>query len=502
MSTSPSGELAGVGQPGVPLEGPPWILGWRGAPLEAPENTLVSFRRALGAGLDGLHYDLRTCRGGDPVVMADERLERTTDGQGCLHERTLTELFELDAGGWFSKGFAGEPLPHLDEVLELEEDPARPPLHLVELHEPGLVRELAARLTGLRDPGRLRIASPRRDTCLELRDAGLGAVLVADEAETDDLAFLRDERLVGLAVRTAAGWRTAAGAGAWPCERWQLDVGEPRELYRCLKDGVHALTTTEGRRALAVRALLRLEAGGNDAYPLRASDLPVLTSSEGSARGEWCGDWTPDAELVNPFPFPCRVSVQLFVRRGAFECEGLPVQRELEPGERERLHFALRGGSWSPGGDPVLAALYEWTDGPQRRAGRILLDLPLRRRRFAVADVITQRLEMLREGPAEARGTMTIVRRGLDLVVAVERTGDLREPRVVAHLAGRTAFGAQRLRLRLPEDFDALEGGVSFSCGFHGLDAAGRRRLRRWGGGLPAEPGQGAAGVLLAARRS
>ena len=39
-------------------DGPPWILGWRGAPLDEPENTLVSFRRALALGLDGLAFEL------------------------------------------------------------------------------------------------------------------------------------------------------------------------------------------------------------------------------------------------------------------------------------------------------------------------------------------------------------------------------------------------------------------------------------------------------------
>ena len=43
---------------------PPWILGHRGSPLEAPENTLSSMRQALELGLDGFEYDLRACASG------------------------------------------------------------------------------------------------------------------------------------------------------------------------------------------------------------------------------------------------------------------------------------------------------------------------------------------------------------------------------------------------------------------------------------------------------
>jgi glycerophosphoryl diester phosphodiesterase len=497
-----AGDIGGVGAPGVDCVGPPWILGWRGAPLEAPENTLVSFQRALSSGLDGLHYDLRASVGGDPVVLADAGLERTTDGDGLLCERSLTELFQLDAGGWFSKRFTGEPLPHLDEVLVLEETAGEPPLHLIELHEPHIAAELAARLRRVRLPHRLRIASTRRQVCLELRDAGLGTVLVCPRATEDELAFLRDERLDGLGVTTPRGWDTPAARQSWPCERWALGIGEPEDLYRALGAGVHAVTTTEGRRALAVRALLRLEERAGGGYPLEAEALPVLSSSDGPTRGEWRGEWSPRLRVRNPMPFACRVTVQLYVRRGAFECEGLPVQRELDVGEEDSLHFALNGGSWSPGGDPLLAALYEWEAAPGRTAGRLLLDLPLRRRRYAVADVITQRLEMLRESPGEARATMTLTRRRAELIVAVENPGGLREPRVIARLDGRTHRGASRLRLRLPADFDELEAGVSFSCGFYGRqDQGASERLRRWGGGLPADPGQGGEGRLLARRR-
>jgi len=492
---------SGIGEPGIECAGPPWILGWRGAPREAPENTLASFLRALDGGLDGLHYDLRACAGGDPVVLRDDTLERTTDGRGRLEDRTLSELYGLDAGGWFAKAFVGEGLPHLDEVLELERGAGGAPLHLIELHESELVRELARRAAEHHPPLSLRVASSGRATCLELRDAGLAPLLVAERAEEDDLAFVRDERLEGLAVRAPRGWSTPAGKLAWPAERWVLAVDSASDLAHVLRAGVHGITTSEGRRAQALRALFALTGGELEREPLTASTLEVSATAHARGGGDWRGEWSPRVRVANPFDFPCRLSLQLFVRRGAFEVEGLPCAFELGPGEEDTRAFVLRGGSWSPGGDPIVAALFEWDAAPERRAGHLLLDLSLRRERSVVADAITQRLEMLRESPTTEPASMTLRRRGARIALRVENPGRLREVHAVARLAGRWARGGPGLELELPADFDQLEGGVEFSCGFSGRrDGRGAEQLRRWGGGLLDEPGSGAPGRLLARR--
>ncbi len=490
-------ELSGVGAPGIACEGPPWILGWRGAPLEAPENTVASFLCALEAGLDGLHYDLRSCSGGDPVVLRDPSLERTTDGQGLVSDQGLAELFGLDAGGWFGKSFAGEPVPHFDDVLELGSSHANAPLHLIELHDSSLIPELVRAVGSIHPPLSLRVASTSRTDCLELRDLGLGTVLIAESAGHDDLAFVRDERIDGLGVTRPRGWCGEAGRESWPCERWSLGLSEAGELFEVMRAGVHGISTSEGRRALALRALTQLTGNGSEEHPIGADALAVLTSSEGVATGEWRGDWTPRLFIKNPFDFACRVTVQVYVRRGVFETEGVPRVLELAAGERETLHISIRGGSWSPGGDPILAALYEWDADEGRRAGRLLLDQSLRRQRSAVADVITQRLEMLRESPAQPRASMTLRRQGAKLAVQVENPGDLKDVQAVARLDGQTRLGSRGLQIALPEGFDSLEAGVDFTCGFYGRGDSGSVQLRRWSGGLPADPGTGGSGRLF-----
>ena len=97
----------------------PRIVGHRGAPQLAPENTLASFRAAAATGVKAIEFDVALTFDGRPVVMHDASLERTTDGHGLLAENTLDAISGLDAGSWFDSSFAGEVVPTLEETVDL-----------------------------------------------------------------------------------------------------------------------------------------------------------------------------------------------------------------------------------------------------------------------------------------------------------------------------------------------------------------------------------------------
>ncbi len=94
------------------------VIAHRGASGHAPENTLAAFKRALGMGATFIETDLQLTRDSRFVAMHDATVNRTTNGQGKVHDLTLTELRRLDAGSWFGSEFAGERIPTLEEVLE------------------------------------------------------------------------------------------------------------------------------------------------------------------------------------------------------------------------------------------------------------------------------------------------------------------------------------------------------------------------------------------------
>jgi glycerophosphoryl diester phosphodiesterase len=92
------------------------VYGHRGAPGEAPENTLVSFRRAHALGADGIEFDVRLTLDGEPVVVHDDTLDRTTSGSGPVAAALLSEVQALSAGAWMHPRFAAERVPTLAET--------------------------------------------------------------------------------------------------------------------------------------------------------------------------------------------------------------------------------------------------------------------------------------------------------------------------------------------------------------------------------------------------
>jgi len=89
----------------------------RGANNIAPENTLEAARICFDQRFQFVELDVRTTRDGELVVIHDADLERTTNGNGLVIDRTLAEIKELDAGGWFRDGAAGYRVPTLAQFL-------------------------------------------------------------------------------------------------------------------------------------------------------------------------------------------------------------------------------------------------------------------------------------------------------------------------------------------------------------------------------------------------
>lgn len=96
----------------------PKIIGHRGAAGHAPENTLVSLRKAAELGANWVEFDVKLTRDGELVLFHDDTLDRTTDGAGTIAGHSLAELQALDAGGWYGKAFAGERIPTLGAALD------------------------------------------------------------------------------------------------------------------------------------------------------------------------------------------------------------------------------------------------------------------------------------------------------------------------------------------------------------------------------------------------
>ncbi|RZL09773.1 MAG: glycerophosphodiester phosphodiesterase [Rubrivivax sp.] len=115
---------------------PRWIA-HRGAGKLAPENTLAAFRLGARHGFRMFECDVKLSADGEPFLLHDAELTRTTSGQGAAAALEWLALSRLDAGGWHSAAYAGEPLlrlqalarwlqaNHLAVNLEIKPSPGR-----------------------------------------------------------------------------------------------------------------------------------------------------------------------------------------------------------------------------------------------------------------------------------------------------------------------------------------------------------------------------------------
>ncbi len=95
--------------------GRPWIIAHRGDSAHAPENTIEALVKGHVAGADACEIDVHLSRDGQPVVIHDDSLLRTTDVAVRFRNDPRTtsgfrvrdfdyaEIRTLDAGSWFLK---------------------------------------------------------------------------------------------------------------------------------------------------------------------------------------------------------------------------------------------------------------------------------------------------------------------------------------------------------------------------------------------------------------
>jgi glycerophosphoryl diester phosphodiesterase len=87
------------------------IIGHRGCGY-GPENTLAVFQKALDLNVKALEFDVHATCDGKIIIIHDAKLKRTTGQSGCVSEKNLAEMRNLNAG-------AGEKVPTLEEALDL-----------------------------------------------------------------------------------------------------------------------------------------------------------------------------------------------------------------------------------------------------------------------------------------------------------------------------------------------------------------------------------------------
>lgn len=94
----------------------------RGFSGRYPENTMLAFAKAYEAGADGVELDVQIARDGTPVVIHDEKVDRTTNGKGNVRDYDFAELVKLDASYIYTGKAGFNPIPSFDEYCKWAKD--------------------------------------------------------------------------------------------------------------------------------------------------------------------------------------------------------------------------------------------------------------------------------------------------------------------------------------------------------------------------------------------
>jgi glycerophosphoryl diester phosphodiesterase len=97
----------------------PRLIAHRGGGSLAPENTLAAIRLGQSLGYRAHEFDVKLSKDAVSMLLHDATLERTTSGKGRAADFAWAELGKLDAGGWHSKEFRGEPLASFADAAKL-----------------------------------------------------------------------------------------------------------------------------------------------------------------------------------------------------------------------------------------------------------------------------------------------------------------------------------------------------------------------------------------------
>jgi len=165
------------------------IIAHRGASGYAPEHTWFAYDKARDMGADYLELDLHMSADNQLMVIHDDTLERTTNGDGNVKDHTLEALKALDAGSWFNQAhpeyanddYADAKLLTLDEVIDRYGDNVR---YYIETKSPERYPELQRALVetleaeGLVDAGAVVIQSFSQDSLKQIHELNADIPLV------------------------------------------------------------------------------------------------------------------------------------------------------------------------------------------------------------------------------------------------------------------------------------------------------------------------------------
>ena len=197
------------------------VAAHRGGALLWPENSLTAFRNALALGVDYLETDIHLTADGEPVILHDPTLERTTTGHGAVRAVSLGELAGVRLRGLDGTP-TGEGIPTLGALLDLVRAPRVELLLEIKVgadghRYPGIEEKVLAPVTARGLLARTLVMAFHAPTVRRVREL---------EPKARTVLLVARSRLDrhGVAPVEAVRWTVDAGASLLGIQRTALDA--------------------------------------------------------------------------------------------------------------------------------------------------------------------------------------------------------------------------------------------------------------------------------------
>ncbi|MBE6583546.1 MAG: hypothetical protein E7649_01000 [Ruminococcaceae bacterium] len=96
----------------------PRLCAHRGFSAVCPENSMVALGSAVALGAEEIEFDIWSTSDGVLVSCHDDTLDRVSDGEGKIYEKTYAELMQLDFGVKHGEKFKGLRIATFEEILK------------------------------------------------------------------------------------------------------------------------------------------------------------------------------------------------------------------------------------------------------------------------------------------------------------------------------------------------------------------------------------------------
>ena len=221
------------------------VTGHRGASGHAPENTLSAMKVAIEMGAEFSELDVQETADGEIILLHDSSLKKTSGVDKNIWEVNYADLKDLDVGSWFSEEYKNEPIPTLQEVIDLVKGKMKLNIEMkANKHEKMLAERTLKVVTDNDFLDQVIFTSFKFDEIRKIRkinkEAKVGYIFGKMPQDVD--VFSEDVDLLSVNIKTvdAAFMKKAKDAGM---EVAVWTVNKPEDMKRMIEIGVDDIIT-------------------------------------------------------------------------------------------------------------------------------------------------------------------------------------------------------------------------------------------------------------------